>query len=320
MACKTRLYSCEFVAMICDNSGGDERLRCAVELSAELVLKPLSIPKPQPISELSPLNLSLAGLVGALAGMVILAPLLLHAVGSEIVGIVVGAPLGAAVLILGVCKAANNPRIQQWLVGILSVAAIVEVWTLVTRGNILGGIWRKLGARGSGFKRVFLFVTIAFFLSLANKQTSFDREEHQRLVRRVVDQWLEAAIVVLFSLCTVTLNKSEGEENAETTLYKLATRIQAIHRASAQSLPVVVDELLQEARNLGFEGLNDPVTRLGPESKERRSEVWREELKERYETFGHIEVGDSVLIEDEPVVFQGVVGKKGMVRKARHRS
>ena len=42
-----------------------------------------------------------------------------------------------------------------------------------------------------------------------------------------------------------------------------------------------------------------------------------QELVQRYRPFGLIEEGDTVIVEDEPVIQNGVVLEKGRVRKQR---
>jgi hypothetical protein len=44
---------------------------------------------------------------------------------------------------------------------------------------------------------------------------------------------------------------------------------------------------------------------------------WEEDLKKKYKCFGIIEPGDPVIVEDEPVIQNGMVAELGSVRKAR---
>jgi hypothetical protein len=45
--------------------------------------------------------------------------------------------------------------------------------------------------------------------------------------------------------------------------------------------------------------------------------IWKEEMRERFETFGIVRPGDEVEIVEQPVMKDGSVSKKGTVRKMR---
>jgi hypothetical protein len=82
----------------------------------------------------------------------------------------------------------------------------------------------------------------------------------------------------------------------------------------------VAYELIQEARNSGFEGLEgQPAFMAGTGASGLRADTltWANELQSKYETFGHVAEGDRVSIERPAVVFDGKVVQRGLVRKMR---
>jgi hypothetical protein len=99
---------------------------------------------------------------------------------------------------------------------------------------------------------------------------------------------------------------------AESALYKLGAKIQLLTDVSKNDLPIAVAELVQEAKNVGFEGLD-------ANSEAPKVIDWHEDLEAKYEIFGNIEPGDRVVIDREPTIFEGTVRKKGLVRKYRNR-
>jgi hypothetical protein len=48
--------------------------------------------------------------------------------------------------------------------------------------------------------------------------------------------------------------------------------------------------------------------------------VWTNDLQSKYETFGHVAEGDQVKIERQPVIFDGRVMERGLVRKLRDKT
>jgi hypothetical protein len=48
--------------------------------------------------------------------------------------------------------------------------------------------------------------------------------------------------------------------------------------------------------------------------------TWKPSLQAKYEAFGHVTEGDEVTIERPPVIFDGKVVQRGLVRKLRDRA
>lgn len=133
----------------------DQRSR--IELVFDTVLPPPTIPKPQDASTMSSARLALAAAVGAVFGMMVLTPLARLLLDMRDTGLFIGAPVGAALLVLASRHAAHNKWIKNILVGALGVATITEVWALLSGGGVFGTLWRALGGRRSGFKRVLVY-------------------------------------------------------------------------------------------------------------------------------------------------------------------
>ena len=93
-----------------------------------------------------------------------------------------------------------------------------------------------------------------------------------------------------------------------------------LHATSADNLPGLAQDVINAARDAGFEGLEGPVG-FGQTANRRDTQVleWAESMRERYNVFGHVEAGDVVRVEQEPVVFRGELREKGLVRKQRGR-
>ena len=59
---------------------------------------------------------------------------------------------------------------------------------------------------------------------------------------------------------------------------------------------------------------------MGFQSESASSFKWSDDLQSKYDVFGHVEPGDFVTAEHQPVLFDGKIEKKGLVRKIRERN
>jgi hypothetical protein len=162
--------------------------------------------------------------------------------------------------------------------------------------------------------RVRLFQWITGRSSMAH----IDVGQQQAVARLAIEQWLDMSLVVLTLLCDTASNQTSGFKESHKILRQLSRKIYALHHASQDALSVTADEVILEARNLGFEGLDGQPEFL--ESTQRAASetiVWYASLAGRYEMFGHINEGDSVRVERKPVVLEGQVMERGLVRKVR---
>jgi hypothetical protein len=155
---------------------------------------------------------------------------------------------------------------------------------------------------------------------ITDRLPAYDLKNHEQFVRVSIEQWLSQSIALLAAFCSSRSWKIEPAADRELAFRRIAERIYLLHSASSESLSVVADELIQEARNCGFDGLDDPPVFLSSAGDEQTVLVWTKDLLSRYETFGDITEGDQVRVERRPVVFSGSVIGRGLVRKLREKS
>jgi hypothetical protein len=146
------------------------------------------------------------------------------------------------------------------------------------------------------------------------------RSEHARNVRTALEQYVDWAVSILAILCAYRQGGPQPGGDAEKAVQKIGRLIHSLHRASAESLPVVAHELIEEAKNSGFEGLDGPPEFIEKTPAEKQVIVWKPDLRNRYEAFGHIVEGDRVAVERPAVIFGGRVVERGLVRKVRERT
>jgi len=149
---------------------------------------------------------------------------------------------------------------------------------------------------------------------------AYDRKNHERVVRVSIEQWLSQSVALLAMFCSSRSWKTEPAADRESAFRRIAKLIYFLHGASGESLPVVADELIREARNCGFEGLEGLPAFLSSAGGEQTVLAWTKDLLSRYEAFGDFAEGDQVKVERQPVVFGGNVIERGLVRKLRDKS
>ena len=93
---------------------------------------------------------------------------------------------------------------------------------------------------------------------------------------------------------------AEAGTDRDKALRKIGKLIYALHRTGPESLPVVAHELIQEAKNSGFEGLEGLPAFLDDTPAEKQVLTWKPDLQSKYEAFGHIVEGDQVVVERRP--------------------
>ena len=145
------------------------------------------------------------------------------------------------------------------------------------------------------------------------------RSEHEKAVRACIEQWVDWAVPMLAVLCFYRSGRPQTQTDKDKALRSIGKLVYALHHTPAESLPVVAHELIQEAKNSGFEGLDGAPAFLAGR-REEQTLIWRKDLQSRYETFGHITEGDEVVVERSAVVLDGEIVHRGLVRKLRDRT
>ena len=158
---------------------------------------------------------------------------------------------------------------------------------------------------------------VRWLMGSTQRTYSYDFKSHERVVRSAIDQWLHSAIAMLVVVCSDRTLLSQGDVATEKVLGRLSGKIYALHHTPEKGLSVVADELILEARNCGFEGLDGTPNFMEDRSETREEILWRDALVSQYRTFGSIEAGDTAWVERKPVVLEGKVIELGLVRKVR---
>lgn len=255
-------------------------------------------------SEIPPLRIACAAAGGALLGMGILSPLTALFFGSREAGFLAGAPLGSLLLSLAAIHLPRSRKLLWSLAAILGLGTLREALAFLGSGNIFSGGWSMLRKKRGTLSRLLLFPVLLGLILLLGKRTSgYDRKTWESAVRDRISSWVESAARITFLLReTVPQASSAGESG----LSSLAAGILALENVPSEYFRPGIAELAQEVRNLGF-------------GREQREDLfqWTAADGERFEVFGHAGQGDLVKVERLPLLRDGTVVSRGLVRKVR---
>ena len=144
--------------------------------------------------------------------------------------------------------------------------------------------------------------------------------EYNKTVRIGIEQYVNWVVSVLALLCACRSSVPQAGGDVANAMRKIGRLIASLHQATPDSLPVVAHELIQQAKNSGFAGLEGLPRFLEAAAGEEEIRIWKPDLQSQYEAFGHIVEGDRVVVERPPVIFGGQVVQRGLVRKVRDRA
>jgi len=287
-------------------AGAREALR-----SRWLSLNPAwGLPLPVTSPGLSSARLAIAAAVGSLLGMTVLGGLLNLGLGVRGLGMLIGGPGGAALAMYAVGRLTESKALRRMLKTLLGVAWTADLLGAASFG--LGALWGRLAGIGL-LRRILVYAAAVSLLAFTRGGPQYDRRAYRNAIRDLIRQWVDVSSVLLCCL-------SDGPVASATDAVldaDLARAIQDLHRSDAANLPIAAEAVFLEARRMGLEGVSAPPSFTQSSHTERPRLVWSTELEQHYRPFGLIEDGDTVIVEDAPVIQNGRILEKGRVRKQR---
>lgn len=294
------------------NPPPDAGAREALRSSLLSVSPPLDLAAPPAGRALSSRRVAAAAAAGALLGLFVLGTLLRWTLGLGSVGMLLGAPAGAAAAVLGIGRLADNPALRRTLTTVVGVAGTVDLVGTAALG--LSGIWFRLAGLGL-LRRVLVYAGVVALLAFTRGSAQYDAQTYRDSVAERIRHWVDCASLLLCGLAAGGV--AQPLARPEHLDADLAKAIQDLHGSDLAALPAAAEAVLLEAHRVGLQGLAGAARFTESVAAERARLRWRPELAEQYLTFGLVEEGDTVIVEDDPVVQNGVVLEKGRVRKQR---
>ena len=308
-----KIFKPELIQLIVGGDVPDDRRVDSLRLEFGKFEPPLNSPPLPASTEMMPSRMPFAAMLGAILGALIGSPVCLYLLAMRDVGLLFGPPIGALLTTLALEQASRNARLSRILITTLSVATVAEAWALLSR-NPLTTIWQKASVASTA-RRIAVYVLLVTLLVFTRRRTTYDRTILEQSARQALNDWLYGSLLVLAVLSERRNAEESTTDRGKRAMAELGKRIMHLNVATAENISGLAAEVIDAARDAGFEG-------LAPVNSHHISEescvlLWAESMRARYNVFGHVEDGDSVRVEQEPVVRGGDVLEKGLVRKKR---
>ncbi|MBW1669177.1 MAG: hypothetical protein JRI79_07920 [Deltaproteobacteria bacterium] len=269
------------------------------------IIRPDSIPLPPFSSEFSAIRLGIAAAAGALIGMLLLEPITRYLLGLPGAGKVIGSLLGSLALVF-LCVGPLQKNAVRY--GVWGAALGSEFGAMVSfvKGK-MSGKWLK--------KMLMSPLITLVVMYLSKKEKIIDRDKYSQDIKQIISGW---SATVVAALALSQEHAEEKRDRVDPVMGHLSAKIVELHSTQLDDLPLTAYELIQEARNVGFGGLEgEPLFIKKRKRKEDPTFTWSEEMAKQYDTYGYVSIGDQVKIVKRPVILHGKIMKKGLVRKER---
>jgi hypothetical protein len=315
------MWSAEWLQAMGEEAADQDECCEALKLTFLTQTRPFRAPLPPSVQELQPRLLGYGAAVGAVLGLLVF--MLLHRllVGPVQLGlgVLLAGPFGAFCMVVALGWLSHHGHVRRLLQGALGAAGVAEVWLAVSGTvNPLARVWRRLTHRHPHWslaRRLLVYLAVILLLQLSVRRPAYYGDDHAEAVRHALDQWLAGAERLQAAMWVCARFAPAGHRGNE-QLANLARHLYSIHSSTMDELPISAAELLQEARNAGFERIEGEPVFLAND-RELKVLTWHEDMEEFYERFGAIRPGQPVRVEREAIVQEGCVLRRGLVRKAR---
>jgi hypothetical protein len=271
-------------------------------LLPDLTLPPFAPASFKPRTSAAALFAAIGAVLGDLLGGA-----LLSFMGQPLeTGILLGAALGAA---LGVALAlwlSENDKIRKRLILIVGGVAAVDGALTLAKGVALPSF---LGGKSSFIKRFFLYLALTLALFLVKPKADFDRGSLSKSLEARLDSYLRA-VIPLAAVLIYRIKEKRGPSESykdSSLIGEIAPLILRLGEDPRYKDDAALSEAARRLSNAGF------AMEVSPGSEPQRSLVWERSLADRYDTFGLVKEGETVLVEKEPLVKNGEVFTKGLV-------
>ncbi|MDR2455646.1 MAG: hypothetical protein LBE49_03495, partial [Deltaproteobacteria bacterium] len=262
----------------------------------------LRIPPPSFSVSPRPSAMALAAALGALAGDMLGGAAAVKLGQPLETGIMAGAALGAAAFILLALWLGLNEKVRRVALALIGGAAVLDTASQAALGPLA-----PIAGGGSYFKRLALYLGAGASLLLIKAKPSLERTKTRENAVLAILSWLEEAVslaAVLVRKVAAPIGPAEKEESEE-LLAKIVPSVRTLLADPALRDSSALAELSRRLLNSGYE--------VSPKESAPTALFWDDGLRERYDTFGLVRSGQKVVVEEEPVIKDDRVIRKGLV-------
>lgn len=312
-----RVESLEWIESFCGEGATSEQRDYLKQHLKELLIPP-DIPDPTLVRlELRAPVICAIAAVGAVIGMV-LGGWIVKSFPDNVpveLGYILGAPVVSAAALGFVLLIAANEKIRNRILLGLGIVGGIDTALQIFKGFLP---WPILGGAVAFAKRLLLYGVIGFIFFVSRRSNVCDHDHYRSEVEGIIEQWLRSAMAVIavltFKVESLEENPFHPKQGDTRSLVDIAGIVVKLKQAAPSDVPIVIDELAQRLTTRGFQ-ISDFSATDEQQAAQHHTLIWEEWMCERYQTVGIIRPGDTVKIEEEPIIRDGAVEQKGMVRK-----
>ena len=274
-------------------------------IKAYIIEEKIKLPVIPPVinSQASMVRLAIAGGVGSLAGGLLFESLaeLIHV--SPSLGLLAGGIIGAFLFVFLLGAVAKNPKLRKSLLMLFGLASFSS-FTLL-------GVIKSLRGKKNLFKRLGIFLAAIFVILFMKSEDKFNKSLYSEYLDDLIDLWLRH-ISLVYELTAKMLGNDGFDESNNQVISFLVEELDKIGRL--ENKKDVSRELAFAGQYLKSLGIEESGNK---DEKEKKDLLWKDSYLEFYERYGSIEEGEPFFVESEAIIKNGIVLKKGLVRKKR---
>ena len=273
-------------------------------IKSYLIEEKIQLPIISPVvnTQVSILRVAIAGGVGSIAGGLLLEAVFEFFHLSSSVGLLVGGAAGAFLFTFLLGMVAKNQKLRRRLLIILGVASFSSF--------AFPSFIRTIRGRKNLFKKLGMLLAAIFVILFMKSEDKFNKTLYSEYLDSSIDWWLNQ-VSLAYELTGKLLGDGDFEKHNDQAIAFMVEELGKITKL--ESLDDMNRELSFATQYLKSFGIEAGVEN----KKDKKTLIWDNSLIEFYDRYGSIEEGEPFFVESEAIVKDGVVLKKGLVRKNR---
>ena len=273
-------------------------------IKSYLIEEKIQLPIISPVvnSQASILRIAIASGVGSVAGGLLFEAVFEFFHLSSSLGLLVGGAAGAFLFTWLLGLVAKNQKLRRRLLVILGVASFSSF--------AFSSFIKSLRGKNNLFKKLGLLLAAIFVILFMKSEDKFNKTLYSEYLDSSIDWWL-SQVSFAYELTGKMLGDGGIEAHNDQAIAFMVEELGKINKLnSLDDMNREVSFATQYLKRFGIEA-------GGENKKDKRALIWDNSLIEFYDRYGSIEEGDPFFVESEAIVKDGIVIKKGLVRKNR---
>ncbi|MDR3205201.1 MAG: hypothetical protein LBV23_10775 [Deltaproteobacteria bacterium] len=251
--------------------------------------------------------LAVGAAIGSILGSLALGTITFWLGFQRTIGGAFGGPVGAGLVVYCFLSLGGNEKKRRLLLGALGLALTTETLLAI---NPWGWLAAKGPSTSGRAKRFLAYLALAVVALTVKAKKSFSKEAWLEQIKPIALNWL-AAVTSLAAVLSSQARFSDSIAPKESlnSLELLNETVCLVKKMRSKDLErdnVLLDQLVRLLSRSGYQMSQRDL------AKDPLTITWSPSSSEFYEPFGLIRNGQEAIVEEEPIVKDGLVLKKGL--------